>query len=179
MLEALGAAPVFDTHAPALTYREADPELFARAFKFTVIRDPWDRFASAFHFMKHGTEWPMQREWAARHIGDLDFVGFVRRLRNPWFRQQVMSERFFWPQTFWITDRSGALLVDQLYRFEQLAAALPAIAERLEMAPLETIPERRKGDRPASRGLYEDSEMVELVGRLYAEDIARFGYSFG
>ena len=178
LLDALGSEPVFDTHAPALTYAQADPELFARAFKFTVVRNPWDRFASAFQFMKSGTDWPMQQEWAARHIGDLDFGAFVRKLRNPWFRQIVLSERFFWPQRFWITDRTGAVLVDKIYRFEELATNLPAIADRLGIRAPDDIPTRRKSSRAASGTLYEDSEMVELVGRLYADDIRRFRYGF-
>ena len=178
VLDLLGADHVFDTHATALTYREADPDLFARAFKFAVIRDPWDRFASAFHFMKSGTDWPMQKAWAARHIGDLDFARFVRKLRNPVFRQVVLSERFFWPQSFWVTDRRGDLLVDELYRFEELSSALSAIAERLGVSSPAAIPTRRKSSRASLRALYQDCEMVELVERLYAQDSARFGYRF-
>ena len=178
MLEALGAAPVVDTHAPALTYRRADPTFFASAFKFAVIRNPWDRFASSFTFMKDGTDWPMQQQWAARHIGELDFAGFVRKLRHPLFRQLVLSERFFWPQSFWVTDRSDALIVDELYRFEQLAAVLPAIQSRLGIAGSNVIPVRRESARPPSCALYQDQEMVDLVARLYGRDIERFGYGF-
>jgi hypothetical protein len=178
VLDLLRADPVFDTHAPASTYRDADPELFARAFKFAFVRNPWDRFASAFHFMKGGTDWPMQQQWAKRHVGNLDFAEFVRKLRNPLFRQVVLSERFFWPQTFWVTGRRGELLVDELYRFEDLQSALPEIAKRLGVAPPVTLPARRKSDRASSAALYTDPEMVELVGRLYAEDAERFGYGF-
>jgi hypothetical protein len=178
VIDLLNAHHVFDTHAPALTYREADPELFARAFKFTFVRNPWDRFASAFHFMKSGTDWPMQQEWAKRHIGKLDFARFVMKLRNPLFRQIVLSERFFWPQTFWVADRDGELIVDELYRFEDLPTALPALAKRLGVTTPAAIPTKRKTDRASSSALYTDPEMVALVGRLYAEDAERFGYRF-
>lgn len=178
MLDALGADVVFDTHAPALVYREADPDLFRRAYKFSVVRNPWDRFASSFHFMKSGTDWPMQQEWAKRHIGDLDFEGFVRKLRNPLFRQTILSERFFWPQSFWLTDRRGALIVDELLRFEELGDAIAAICVRLGVASPEHLPVHRRSTRLDYRSLYRDDEMVQLVERLYSEDIQRFGYSF-
>ena len=178
VLDFLGAEHVFDTHAPAITYRQVDPELFARAFRFAFIRNPWDRFASAFHHLKSGTDWPMQRAWAKRYIGEHDFGSFVRRLRNPLFRQVVLSERFFWPQSFWITDRHGDLLVDELYRFEDLEPALSNLAERLGLPPAGTIPVRRKSDRESSRSLYSDPELVDLVGSLYREDAKRFGYCF-
>jgi hypothetical protein len=128
--------------------------------------------------MKSGTDWPMQQAWAKRYIGDRDFASFVRRLRNPLFRQVVLSERFFWPQSFWITDGQGGLLVDELYRFEDLHAALSALAERLGLTPPAAIPSRRKSSRETSRTLYSDPELVALVGRLYEEDAKRFGYGF-
>jgi len=178
ILDALGAEPVFDTHAPAITYRAADPMLFARAFKFAIIRNPWDRFASTFHFLTKGTDWPMQQEWAERHIGDLDFAGFVAKLRNPLFRQVVLSERFFWPQSFWIDDRDGSQLVDELFRFEDLGSVLPTIASRLGINLPATIPTHRATARAGSTALYASREMIDLVGGLYARDIERFGYQF-
>ena len=83
LLAGLGAPPAFDTHAPSRTYRHVDPAFYARAFKFTVVRNPWDRFASAFHFMKHGTTWSLQQDWARAHIGDQSFGEFARRLNHP------------------------------------------------------------------------------------------------
>ena len=178
MLDVLGADPVFDTHAPALTYRQADPQFFRRAYKFTVVRNPWDRFASSFHFMKSGTDWPMQKDWARRHIGSLGFSGFVRKLRNPLYRKTVLAERFFWPQSFWLTDRHGALIVDDVYRFEDIAEALVSICARLDIDPPQRVPTHRRAARADYRSLYVDDEMIALVGRFYSDDIKRFGYSF-
>lgn len=176
LLSALGAETVFDTHAPALAYRRLEPELYERSFTFAIVRDPWDRFASSFHFMKSGTAWPMQQQWAARVIGDLDFTTFVRKLRQPMFRQTVLAERFFWPQSFWISDRSDQVIVDRVYRFEELDAALADIGRRLGLAGDAEAPRHRQMARPSSASLYQDSEMIELVGDLYAHDVKRLGY---
>jgi hypothetical protein len=128
--------------------------------------------------MKSGTDWPMQQAWAKRYIGERDFASFVRRLRNPLFRQVVLSERFFWPQSFWITDSKGELLVDELYRFEELQLALSELAGRLGLETEGAIPARRKSNRRSSRNLYSDPELIDLVGRLYEDDAKRFGYGF-
>lgn len=177
VLAGLGADAVFDTHAPAQAYRDAYPDFFARAYRFAFVRNPWDRFASSFHFMKSGTDWPMQQAWARRHIGDLDFAGFTRRVgRDPLFRAQVMAERFFWPQSFWLGEE-GAGLVPQLYRFEEIDAEMAALCARFGIeAPAQT-PHLRKVNKADFRSLY-DEEMVAIVGRLYRSDIARLGYSF-
>ncbi len=177
VLAALGAPAVFDTHAPARAYRDSYPDLFARAYKFAFVRNPWDRFASSFHFMKQGTDWPMQQEWARAHIGGRSFRDFTRALRSPLFRAKVLAERFFWPQIFWLSDGGSGLLVDEIFRFEALDAAIPAIGARLGIPDQPSTPHLRKVEKPDFRQLY-DAEMVALVGRLYRRDIEAFGYRF-
>jgi hypothetical protein len=175
VLAALGISPAFDTHAPSAAYRAAYPDLYRRAYKFTFVRDPWDRFASTFHFFKYGTAWSLQRDWASAFIGDLSFSQFVHRLEHPLFRARVMSERFFWPQTFWL-GRGGRLEPDiEVYRFERLGEALNSICGRLGVpAPAET-PHLRQVDREDTATLYDERTRA-IIGRLYRNDIATFGY---
>ncbi|MFM9976646.1 MAG: sulfotransferase family 2 domain-containing protein [Sphingomonadaceae bacterium] len=177
VLAALGAPPVFDTHAPARAYARAYPEFYARAYKFAFVRNPWDRFASSFHFMKHGTDWPMQQEWAARHIGDLDFAAFTHRLRNPLFRATVLSERFFWPQTIWLGGLGSAAGVDALFRFEAVDAATRELCDRFGIPAPATVPHLRKVEKGDFRDLY-DGPMIDIVGRLYRHDVTALGYAF-
>lgn len=178
ILAALGADTVFDTHAPAQIYRDCYPELFARSHVFAFVRNPWDRFASSFHFMKSGTDWPMQQEWAKRHIGDLDFATFTRKVgRNPLFRASVMAERFFWPQCFWLGGVSKSRLVAELYRFENIDAATSDLCARFGIAPPDRTPHLRKVDKADFRSLYDD-ETTAIVARLYRADIAALGYDF-
>ena len=177
VLSTLGAPEVFDSHAPSCVYRQAYPTLYAGAYKFTFVRNPWDRFASAFHFMKYGTTWSLQRDWARKHIGDLDFAAFTRRLRDPRHRAIVMAERFFWPQTFWLGGVGKTCGVDEIFRYESLSEALAAICQRIGLEPPSRTPHLRKVERPEFRSLY-DEETKTLVGRLYQRDIAALAYSF-
>jgi hypothetical protein len=177
IMSRLGMVPVHDSHAPAQIYAEAYPDLYRRAYKFTFVRNPWDRFASSFHFLKHGTEWELQRDWARRHIGDLNFAGFTRKLRNPLFRAIVLSERFFWPQTVWLGGVGSAAGVDEIFRFEALDPAIQALSARFDVPQGEDLPHLRRVVRADFRELY-DQEMIDIVGKLYREDIATLGYSF-
>jgi chondroitin 4-sulfotransferase 11 len=176
VLAALGAPAVFDTHAPARSYRAAYPDFFARAYKFAFVRNPWDRFASSFHFMKTGTDWPMQQQWAQRTIGDMDFRAFTLRLKEPLFRATVLSERFFWPQTFWLGGANGGL-VDEIFRFEALDDAMARLCARFGLPQPAVTPHLRKVEKPDFRALF-DAETAAIVGRLYRRDVAALGYSF-
>jgi len=177
VLAGLGAPEIFDTHAPSRAWRAAYPAFYRKAYKFAFVRNPWDRFASSFHFMKSGTDWQMQKRWAQTHIGDLSFREFIYRLENPLFRASVLSERFFWPQTFWLGGAGGTGDIDKIYRFEALDSGMEQLHARLGIAPPPRTPHLRKGDRPDFRSLY-DERMVDIVGRLYRHDTAALGYRF-
>ena len=127
--------------------------------------------------MKHGTGWSLQQDWARTHIGDLDFPGFVRRLRNPLFRASVMAERFFWPQTFWLGGVGRVDGVDTLYRFEDLENAMQILRRRFGVDPCPATPHLRKVARPRYDALYDD-ETKAIIGRLYRRDIEALRYSF-
>jgi hypothetical protein len=178
VLAGLGADRVFDTHAPAQTYRAVYGEFYSGAFRFAFVRNPWDRLASSFHFMRDGTDWPMQQDWAARHIGTMSFTEFVRCLKRPLYRAQVMAERFFWPQTFWLGGVGRTDGVDRIYRFEALDAAMQELCATLGIEPPAATPHLRKVEKPDFRQLYEDEEMIDLVGRLYRHDVRALGYRF-
>jgi hypothetical protein len=178
VLAGLGADKVFDTHAPAQTYRDVYGDFYRAAYKFAFVRNPWDRFASSFHFMRDGTDWPMQRAWAAAHIGDMDFRAFTLRLKNPLHRANILAERFFWPQTFWLGGHGRTDGVDALYRFEELGSAMRSLCAHLGIDPPAQTPHLRKVEKPDFRELYTDGAMIDLVGRLYRSDIAALGYRF-
>lgn len=178
ILAALSADAVFDTHAPAQIYRDCYPDLFARSHVFAFVRNPWDRFASSFHFMKSGTDWPMQQAWAKRNIGDLDFAAFTRKVgHNPLFRASVMAERFFWPQSFWLGGVGKARLVKTLYRFEDIERATGDLCAHLGIEPPARTPHLRKVGKSDFRAFY-DEETAAIVARLYRTDIAALGYAF-
>jgi hypothetical protein len=88
-----------------------------------------------------------------------------------------MSERFFWPQTFWLGAHGANDGVDEIFRFEAIDQATQELCARFNLSAPQTIPHLRKADRPDFRQLY-DSVMIDIVGRLYRRDIQALGYAF-
>jgi hypothetical protein len=166
-------------HAPLSRYAAYDPERTAAYFKFAFVRNPWDRFLSAYSYLRGYEGNPASEEgaWSLRHIAPHgDFEGFVRALQKPLVRLAVMSHTLFLPQHLWL-DVPGRpdLRVDYLGRFETIHADFVAIAARLRIG-LE-LDRLRPSARPPHGDAYGEAARA-IIGRLYARDIALFGYTF-
>jgi hypothetical protein len=127
-------------------------------------------------------------------------------VRNPWARafswygncvgQPVLRERFgltpstpvadflrarvgkgaLRPQLTWLKDARGALPLDFIGRFETLHRDFATVCARLGLPP-PALPHARKGSGADYREHYDNSTR-DLVARVYAEEIALFGYTF-
>ena len=147
-------------------------EQFEQYFKFTFVRNPWDRTASFYRFL-----------------------GFDRRCSFEAFVDRHLPEQmdrkawFLCPQADYLYGASGSLLVDYVGRFESLAADFAAACERMGIADAHLphvndskksrpglLQKLRRRARPY-REMY-DSRSRERVAALYARDIEAFDYSF-
>jgi hypothetical protein len=103
---------------------------FDRMFKFTFVRHPIDRVASAFTFLKAGGLTETDRLWAAENLraySDLNHF-LTEGLRRP----EIADWVHFKPQLYFLTDpRSGKIGVDYIGRFETLNTDFDEIARRL------------------------------------------------
>lgn len=175
LYQALGMERPPDTHAPAFAWARAEPAFFAGAFRFAVARNPWDRTVSAFHYLKRRSAYPEDRAWAARHLAEAETFGdFLRLLENRWTRNRVMSWRHFLPQC-WYLKIEGRLAVDLLIDFDRLDEGAAAAAARIGVAYHPAHVNRSAHDD--YRAYYDDAG-AELIGRLYAEDVALTGARF-
>lgn len=169
--------PIHDVaHIPAEAYRRADPEFWAQCYSFSIIRNPWDRLVSAFHFMRKNDHPYNLIVRNTDLLATPDFATFLRRLRRKLYRHQILSRLHFMPQTHFLCDPQGAVMVDAIGRFEELPGSFNALTERL---PGEyELQERNRTAHKGFREYYEHDWQVALVGEMYASDVAQFGYRF-
>jgi hypothetical protein len=77
------------------------------------------------------------------------------------------------------SDGSGKLLVDEVFRMEDMDTVPAILAKRgLPIPPDAKVPRNNVGTGKTPLHVLYTPELVELVRRRYAEDIERFGYSF-
>lgn len=160
----------------ALYRRFLSAREFETFFKFTFVRNPWDRVVSAYHFLGEGGLNERDRRDAERTVhAHPTFEAFVEEFLGAGRAREVLHFR---PQHLWLTlpGRTGPQ-VDFIGRFERFEEDFTTICERLGVrrAPSHANPGR---SRPASyREAYTD-RTAEIVGEAYARDIELFGYSF-
>ena len=136
-------------------------EDFETFFKFAVVRNPWARAVSAYKYMTEGRSYP--------------FEAFIRDFSAR--RGNLTQTRQVDPQVSYVQDAGGRLIVDRLLRFENLKAEFAEVGRKIfgreEPLPLSNV----SPDRRDYRTFYDDAT-AEIVEKVYADDIAAFGYSF-
>jgi hypothetical protein len=164
---------------------------FREFYTFAIVRNPWTRAVSLYRHL-------------APDSGFADFVGgfLTGQLADP------AADQFWFvrPQVDFVTE-GGALIVDDILRFETLGADFERVIARSGLgSPLPhanrsgartrpDIERRRSAVRRLAKALraalrpgrfeshenwrdYYDADTAARIGCLYAEDCSFFGYSF-
>lgn len=145
-------------------YRTVNPGFCEQAQSFCVLRDPFDRFASAYSFVRSGGTaiCPLAKVFADATAGlrDVDdYLSFMEG-RDPLELDFVMR-----PQSWFVCDLgTGASLVDELFLFGE-----PRLAEYLRGHGVAVLPHLNPSDR---RHLVLSSRQKSRIERLYAQDFA-------
>lgn len=166
-----------ETHCPVVGYRAAAPKRWGDAYTFAFVRNPWDRFVSAFHYLKRKPMTDDDRLWADQVLAEYpDFDSFVSSMMSSRrFLGTVMMWRHFAPQWWYVADEQGKLAIDHVGRFEDFARELVTVGETLGI-DANLVHENKVARAHYSEFYTPDS--IDFVGRLYKRDIDWFSYRF-
>lgn len=161
-------------HAPAQWYQLLDADRFQRYFKFTFVRNPWDRAVSAYTYLCQGGSAASREDtqWAEFANSFDSFDDFVCRWMTP---DNVMRNALFTPQLTFLKDRFGMPCMDFVGRFEQLQADFNTVAKRIGSSG--QLPHLNASRSEAYQSFYSERSAA-IVAQVYAEDISSFGYQF-
>ncbi|MEM9371108.1 MAG: sulfotransferase family 2 domain-containing protein [Pseudomonadota bacterium] len=137
----------------------------ARYRVVTLVRDPWDRLVSYYH-------WARAQDWehpATRAAKALDFADFAA---HPAGARSMFSQ----PARFWVTGRNGTVRCDRFLRLEHMAEEAQALGKLLnvEIGP---VPHINQSAADNHRAAYS-AGTAALVRQLAWRDIAEHGYAF-
>jgi len=142
------------------------PEEMAGFFTFTLVRNPWDRIVSYYH-------------WLRDQSFDHSAVGLAQRLDFSAFLNHADTRLSLaaTPYGSYVKDCDGRESCDLFARLEHLEADLAPLERHLGFAPGPVVRVNRSRRAADYRGCYNDADAA-LVAGLCADDIRRFGYRF-
>lgn len=146
-------------------YGLVDQAQMEEYFVFTLVRNPWDRIVSYYH-------WLQEQTFDHPHVALAKSVGFSAFL-NDGVTQAMMGND---GAAGYVSDRGGVGRCNLYLRLENLAQDMRALEDAIGVK-LGAVPHANASKRDGYQTYYSDEDQA-LVGQLFATDIARFDYGF-
>ncbi len=134
-----------------------DPRVWQDYYKFCFTRNPWDRFVSFYY-------------WRRRKDPFVSMADFL----------DSAEMKLLYKRGYGLYTQDDQLLVDKVYRFENLEQALVDIRERCNLPHCLELPRTKtayRKDKKPYQQLLAPAEW-DKIARLFAREIALFGYRF-
>lgn len=133
------------------------------AFVFTLVRNPWERMVSLYHWARaQSFDHPMIH--AAKSHAFSDFLALPQMQAS--LRQDNAAE--------YVKDRGGRERCDVFVRLEHFSTDIAPVEASLGFAI--EIPHANASSHPDAATLF-DRRTSDIVAGIFADDIARFGYA--
>jgi hypothetical protein len=131
--------------------------------KFCIVRNPYDRIISAYHFMGGNSSFK-------------EFIQYVYREIDKYYRKNKDPFVILLPQYEFIVDETGKSQMDEIIYFENLKEEFPAFCRKykLDLGELPHI-NARKRNKSAIKEYY-NQETADMIYKLYKRDFKMFGY---
>ncbi|WP_198011359.1 sulfotransferase family 2 domain-containing protein [Synechococcus sp. PCC 7335] len=147
---------------------EIGREEWNRRFTFAVVRNPWDKVVSHYHYR-------VQTDQTNLGEGKVDFKTWVTLSYGKKDPAYYNKPKMFMPQTKWVVDQTGEMIVDYICRFESLSSDFEQVCKRLNLDA--SLPHLKSSKRGSYQDYY-DSATKAIVADWFAEDVEQFHYTF-
>ena len=158
------------TRHPSIRYfKTVAPRFFAEADSFAVLRDPFDRFASSYAFVRSGgTSSCRLSDVFVRQTASLrnvdDYLSFIEE------RDDLSLDFVMRPQSWFVCDlETGAPLVKRLFLYGQDDALLAAYLKEQGVTGLPWLNMSERVPAPLS------PRQRRRIEKIYAQDFALVG----
>jgi hypothetical protein len=162
-------------HVDALTIKSREPEeVWNNYFKFSIVRNPWDRALSFFFWDQRKNPATKPRKRFYHYLG-VPFNEFA--IVKGHFANFMKARGLENNDRFYVID--DQLCVDFVIRYEHLEKDFNEVCRRIGV-PASGLPHLKTGIRKQARHFteYFDDETRSIVADLHKNDLRFFGYEF-
>jgi len=168
---------MYDPHNTFSFYKLKFPEYYENCFKFTFVRNPWDRVVSLYEFRKqeankgtHRKTWPTIPELLNDSFEDT--IKKSARNTNP----EILYLEPAYTDNYWM-PKEILKETNFIGRFEDIVRDFDYIKYVLDIDPDYQLTHDNQIKRKHYSEYYND-ETRKIVAEKYATDIQLFGYKF-
>ena len=164
-------------HQTIRQYQVALPKVtYQNAWKFTIVRDPFERVVSAWRFLKAGGLHKHDADYFAENLSRYaSFDHFV----NDWLVYQDLDQcgcTHFKTQLHYLRNLRGEVAMDSIIKLSDLSDEYPELRNRLGGDELK-VHNKTEGEDIDYRKFYNSNETLKNISTIYAEDIQELSYA--
>ena len=160
-------------HRSIYFYKQVFEKNFNDFFTFSFVRNPYDRLYSSYKFLENGGMNEYDKIAFQKYLSKFsDFEDFVLNGLNNKIIYEIIH---FVPQSEFICDKNGKIMVDFVGRFENLNNDLNSISIKTNKEF--TLGHHNKNFKKKYRKIY-NNDMKIKVYEVYKRDFVVFNYNF-
>lgn len=173
ILLALGDNGKSRLHLPWHVFLSANQKKFDDYFKFSFVRNPWDRAWSAYNYLRNGGNKASDVEVSKKISEFTNFDQFLKKgLGYGYFRNHIL----FLPQSQFLIGPAGLPVVDFLGTVENFSQDFSVCLK--EIGIKENVAISKHNVSPPSSPPSISGQGISVIEEIYRQDIEAFGYSF-
>ena len=132
--------------------------------KFCIVRNPYDRMISAYHFMGNKLTFPQ-------------FIHWVYAELDNYYRYKVEPFVVILPQWEFVINENGVNGMDEVLQFENLSSEFEVFKKKYNLPETMILPHinSRKRNNKNLKAYYTQ-ELADMVYHMYKWDFKMFGY---
>ncbi|MFW5804640.1 MAG: sulfotransferase family 2 domain-containing protein [bacterium] len=160
-------------HNNFFIFYKANPSLFNKYFKFTFVRNPYDRIISCYEYLINGGNNNEDKYYEKLFNEKYDsFDKFVLNFLN---HNVIHENDLFKPQYLFIYDYTGKCKVDFVGRYENIDADSVFILNKLGIN--KKLPVSNQSKRKNIEEYYKNEAVKKKIKILYAKDFEILNYN--
>lgn len=140
---------------------------FNSMYKFSFVRNPYERLYSAFTFLKNGGMNDQDLLFSKTHLQN--YSSFDDFVKNGLRKEEVKNWIHFKPQHYFLCDESGNMVMDFVGKIETIDDDFKTVCNQLNIDV-----DLKKLNKSNSKKIVFSNEIKSIIKDLYQKDFTLF-----